>query len=356
MFLLVDSKMRALFSMLFGASMLLVAERAGETATGVHYRRMLVLALFGAAHFYLLWWGDILLHYALVGGIAFAFRDRPAASLLGAGITCFLVQALISAMLLLGLYQLQASAATPGAADDVVQRWLDIRAQLGLATPDRLATEIALYRGAWSGIAAVRMGEEALSPLSLLYADGAETLGLMLFGMAALKSGFLTGQWPRRAYWRAAAWGYGVGLAGSAGLLVLALRAGNDSLALYGASVAGGLPFRPLVAMGHAALGMLWFTGGEGPLRARIVAAGRTAFTNYLGTSLAMAALFYGWGLGLFGRLDRAQLYLIVPVVWAAMLLWSGPWLAYFQYGPLEWLWRSLARGRLQPVFRRNAA
>ena len=66
------------------------------------------------------------------------------------------------------------------------------------------------------------------------------------------------------------------------------------------------------------------------------------AFTNYLATSVLMTALFYGWGFGLFGRLDRIALWLPVFGMWGLMLAWSKPWLDRFHYGPLEWLWRSL--------------
>jgi uncharacterized protein len=74
------------------------------------------------------------------------------------------------------------------------------------------------------------------------------------------------------------------------------------------------------------------------------------AFSNYLFTSLICTTLFYGYGFGLYGHLSRAALYLVVVGVWALMLLWSKPWLEHFRYGPLEWLWRSLARLRLQPM------
>ena len=79
---------------------------------------------------------------------------------------------------------------------------------------------------------------------------------------------------------------------------------------------------------------------------------GRTAFTNYLGTSLLAGFVFYGWGLGIYGQLGRAEAWLLAPLFWIAMLVWSKPWLDRFRYGPLEYAWRSLARGRLQP-FRR---
>jgi uncharacterized protein len=80
----------------------------------------------------------------------------------------------------------------------------------------------------------------------------------------------------------------------------------------------------------------------------RIAAVGRAAFTNYLGTSI-LASLFF-CGFGLFGRLDRFETWLAAPAMWLVMLLWSKPWLDRFRYGPLEWMWRSLARGKLEPA------
>jgi uncharacterized protein len=65
-----------------------------------------------------------------------------------------------------------------------------------------------------------------------------------------------------------------------------------------------------------------------------------------------MTTLFYGYGFGLFGRLGRAELWLVVILMWALMLLWSKPWLQRYRYGPFEWLWRTLARGGIQPMRR----
>jgi uncharacterized protein len=103
------------------------------------------------------------------------------------------------------------------------------------------------------------------------------------------------------------------------------------------------------MVLGWACLILLLARPG-GALTLRIAAAGRMAFTNYLVTSLICTTLFYGYGLGWFGHLSRAELYLVVLAIWALMLLWSRPWLARFRYGPFEWLWRSLARWRFQPM------
>jgi uncharacterized protein len=97
-------------------------------------------------------------------------------------------------------------------------------------------------------------------------------------------------------------------------------------------------------------------TRNGGALVERVAAAGRAAFTNYLGTSILMTAFFNGWGLGWFGTLSRIELWLVVVAMWALMLIWSKLWLDRFQYGPFEWLWRSLSRWSPQPMARRPAA
>src|SRR3546814_5623182 len=103
------------------------------------------------------------------------------------------------------------------------------------------------------------------------------------------------------------------------------------------------------MTLGWAAL-ILWLIAvtASDAARARLAAAGRMAFTNYLMTSIVMTTIFYGYGLGLFGSVGRAPLYLFCIGMWAAMLLWSKPWLDRFHYGPFEWMWRRLARARLQ--------
>ena len=111
---------------------------------------------------------------------------------------------------------------------------------------------------------------------------------------------------------------------------------------------------RPVTVTAIAALVIL-LTRRGGALTRRIAAAGRAAFTNYLGTTLLACLVFYGYGLGLFGRLTRWEAWLVAPCFWAVMLLWSKPWLDRFRYGPFEWAWRSLSRGKLQPMRKMRA-
>ena len=120
---------------------------------------------------------------------------------------------------------------------------------------------------------------------------------------------------------------------------------------MFGTSLVFSAPFDIVMTVGWAALIMLRIqTRASTAVRARLAATGRMAFTNYLVTTVVMTTIFYGYGLGLFGSVGRAGLYLFCFGMWAAMLAWSKPWLARFHYGPLEWLWRSLSRLSLQPM------
>ena len=106
------------------------------------------------------------------------------------------------------------------------------------------------------------------------------------------------------------------------------------------------------MVLGMAALMVAYSPAWTGPLAERIRAAGRAAFTNYLGTSIVMLFIMHGWALGFFGKLNRPELYILTVIMWVVMLAWSKPWLERYRYGPLEWLWRCLTYRRLFPLKR----
>lgn len=343
--ILVDGKMRGLFSWLFGASLLLVATRAGARAASVHYRRMATLFGFGLAHCLLVWDGDILMHYALVGALAFRWRHAPVERLVAAAIAFLLVQLLIDLGPPLVADRLAAATRlSPADAHD----FLDMRDQFGVPRAATIAHQLALHHAGWGALVAARWRELPGIIVGTLGSFGCETLAYMLLGMASLRSGLLAGAWPRATYRRWALVGLGAGGAGFALLAAWVIACGFDFRAVAWEALVWSLPLRPAMIAGWACL-VLWLAR-PGWLTDRIAAAGRAAFSNYLGTSIACALLFDG--LGWFGRLSRAELLPVVIVVWIAMLAWSRPWLARLRYGPMEWAWRSAARGRLQPMRR----
>lgn len=353
-FVLIDNKMRCLFSLLFGASLLLVAERAeaaGRSPAAAHYSRMLWLLVFGLLHFYLVWDGDILSLYAPIGMLAYAFRRLPPDRLVAAAIVFLLMDSAIMVELWRGFAAGEAAAHAPGAAPATILQWRSAAEDLIPPGPADLARDLAAYRGGWSGVVAHRWADNALGPVTNLILAGPQTLGLMLLGMAGLKSGFLTGAWDASRYRRVILIGLAIGIPAHAALAWWTWRSGFPGALVFGSYFLFAMPFYYLQAAAYAAAIVLLARRGNAFV-ARLAAVGRAAFSNYLGTSLLASGLFFGFGLGLYGRLDRLEAWLVAPLLWALMLLWSKPWLDRFRYGPFEWLWRSLARGRRQPMRR----
>lgn len=351
-FVLVDGKMRGLFSLLFGASMLLViqrAEAAGRSPAAIHYSRMAWLLVLGCVHYYLIWFGDILTLYALTGMIAFFFRNRPVRQLVIWGLVFLGIDLAIMSVASWQFFLAEAAARAPHPAAATLATWREMSGAFGVPDAAGLARSLALYRGPWTGIVHTQLTQGLLDPLFQLKFGVAETLGYMLLGMAGLKSGFLKGAWPDSRYRRIAAWTLGVSIPVYAFYAWVNWRSGFDVSIYFTIFFVATNPFRLAMMAGYASLIILLSRRG-GWLVQRIAAAGRAAFTNYLGTSLLACAIFYGWGLGLFGSLGRLDAWLFVPAFWTVMLLWSKPWLDRFTYGPFEWLWRSLARFRLQPM------
>jgi uncharacterized protein len=349
-FVFFDGKMRGLFSFLFGASMLLVIDRAearGESAARVHYARMVWLLVFGLVHMWLIWWGDILSHYALIGMIAFLFRKMRVSQMIGLGIALLFVELVATSFIPITVTMAQADPGSKDLADAL--RALN----KGFGTPPAawITEQIALHRGSWWSIAVHRFKDMQIMPVLGLVQFGWETLAYMLFGMAGLRSGMLTGSWDRARYLKWAATGIGTALPVYALIAAWIVSQQFSLIAVTAGVMPATVPFRPLAIVGWASLIILLMRPG-GFLTTRIAAAGRMAFSNYLGTSLICTTLFYGYGLGWFGEMSRAEVYLVVFAVWAGMLIWSKPWLDRFAYGPLEWLWRSLSRGQLQPICR----
>ncbi|HEY8618304.1 DUF418 domain-containing protein [Phenylobacterium sp.] len=353
---LVDGKMRALFTFLFGASAVLIADRAasarGLSPAQTHYRRMFWLAVFGLLHAVFFWFGDILVTYAVAGLVIFPFRKlSPRAQVtLGA--------AILLALLAKNLWQaeqlatLRAAASAPGAPAALVAAWQEARGAIA-PPPQVAAAELAGFGGGFVDAVHARLELLKMFYTYFLPQDAIpEAIGQMFIGMALFRLGFFTLRWTSRAYAALAAFGYLVCAPVTAWLAWLIWRSGFEPLVLHELEV-WQQTTRPFIALAHAAaLLLLVRSGATGPLVDRLAAAGRMAFSNYLMTSIITAALFGGWGFGLFGELSRAQLLFVVAGVWAFILLWSRPWLARFRYGPFEWAWRSLVQWRRQALLR----
>jgi uncharacterized protein len=331
-FVLIDGKMRTLFTLLFGAGLWLFFERARQRGEGtlLAVRRLGLLALAGLMHFHLLWEGDILLAYALCGLVALLFIGVPARDQLILGLLGYTLGAAFYGLQYGGAYAME----------------LGNFANAGTPSPDDGRAAELIMSGDYAGFVANNVTARALDPFSQLWVNSSETLPLILMGMALMRLGFFERGFGVR-------WSGTIGLAAimSGGLLTLGIglwmRATQfDLYATFLAHVSLTALPRLAIALGLIALLATWSPRWNGWLAQRVRAAGRAAFTNYIGTSFVMLFVFHGWALGLFGMLSRPQLYIVAALGCVAMLVWSKPWLERFRYGPLEWLWRCLTYGR----------
>jgi len=365
---LVYGKFISIFAMLFGAGLILMGDRLearGASVRGVHYRRNLWLLVIGVVHAALIWWGDILITYALAGFLIYPLRRRSPRALLIWGTVLVLLTPLASLAgkafyhphVMERAAELEAKQAGGEALTDdeaaELRQVEEFRTMLDPPTAAELDSVIVLHReGSYGELVRARVPEipEHALPFVVLAA------GLMFLGMALMKTGVFAGTRSRGFYVRAIAIGYGVGIplclwstwdharhdfdmANYVGLNLLVNEIGNVA-----------------VALGHVGVVVLLVHAGRlGRLRPALAAVGRTALSNYLLTSVVFTFVFYGWGFdGLFGRVNRFPQMAFVVAWWAIQLPLSVWWLPRFRYGPAEWAWRSLTYWRVAP-FRSRA-
>ena len=349
---LIDGKMRGLFTILFGAGLYLFIEkaRANGATRMLQLRRLLWLGLFGLLHFYLIWQGDILFAYAVSGMVLILFLlDLSVRQQLVLGLLGYLVGALFYGSSLIFMQSVVDGPEPETAALAQVRQ--EFIASANADIDDGIA-ETALRQDASYGDLVQHMVEQhGLDPLGEFFDFPFETLPLMLIGMALYRMGVFDGGYPA-SFGR---WGWSLLVLGGAATLWIGLATKEAGLTYYGTYAAhlGWSPIpRILMTFGYLALLIHYRPQAGGRVGDRVCAVGRAAFTNYLGTSLVMLMVFGNWGLDLFGQLGRSELYLLCLAAWLVMLIWSPWWLKRLRYGPLEWVWRCLTYGRIFPLRR----
>ncbi|NCP13485.1 MAG: DUF418 domain-containing protein [Sphingomonadales bacterium] len=342
-FVLIDGKMRGLFTLLFGAGMVLFMDKAwarGGTRA-LQAWRLAVLAVFGMVHFFFIWPGDILFYYALFGFIALACVRWSVKTQLFVGLGGYMVGVLLMGAAL-SMPWLMTETAFGESSPEMVEARAGLLAAVDTALARGDVPNAAIASGDYGALVRYRITEQWSEPLSNAMLFGFESLPLMLIGMALYRLGFFSGAIERSRLLR---WGWGGLIAGGLAHLAIGLAVKAGGFSYYG-TLAGFVGWSTLprlwMVLGLAAVLVAYAPGATGWLGDRVRAAGRAAFTNYLGTSVLMMLVFHGWALGLFGQLNRPQLYIVVVLTWAVMLAWSKPWLDRYRYGPLEWLWRCL--------------
>lgn len=347
-FVAIDGKMRGLFSLLFGAGLWLFISKARERGATkmLAARRMVFLGLFGLAHLYFIWIFDILFLYAVSGLVLLAFLDMKPENQIILGLLGFIISALLFTAMIGGLYLVVSG----GVMDPVEAAEIQKDISAGMAEGTKMTD--AIIAGDYPAFVAANFSENLWMPFSAVSQGLVETMGLMLIGMGLLRLGFFEGRFDRA---KMQLWGW-AGVIGG-GLVTLWnglwLRSTEFDILAGLMSYIGTSAFpRLAMILGLAALMVVYAPAFTGFIGQRVSAAGRAAFTNYLGTSIVMLFVFHGWAFGLFGELSRPQLYVVTLAAWAVMLAWSKPWLDRYRYGPLEWLWRCLTYGKIFPMRR----
>lgn len=372
MSVIADGKMRAIFSLTFGASVYLLIDRlsrkgAAAEAADVHYRRMLWLLLFGLIHAYFIWGGDILFPYAMMGLVLYPLRKlSPRALLTGAAILVLIMTGealreyyhtknLHSEYLQIQVAEKEGKKLT-SAQQEQKKEWEETVKDFSPSAED-LKTETDAHLGSYFQLFAFRAKDVYRFHSYPIYAPFPwfDILAMMLIGMALLKLGVLTGNYSSKFYLWMALFSFAIGLPAHSWWVwwYVKQQFSLDSWNFTGLAYEIGR----FTAFGYIAVILMVIKSGVLRTATKTLAcAGRMAFSNYILTSLICTTIFEGYGFGLFGKLQRYQLYGIVLCVWMVILIVSPIWLRHFCFGPLEWVWRSLTYWKKQPFRIREPA
>jgi uncharacterized protein len=342
-------KFISLFSLLFGFGLAMQAARAaaqGQSPWPAGLRRLAILAVVGILHWSLVWYGDILTLYALLGVIALACTGLSQRSL---GWIIVVVAVLVAlnafggaALYAVGLMMLAGAGAAEADAAATTERGLKAMLEAGFAPmhPAWIEAERAAFaEGPFLDAMLFRCVLFAFGFIAALFSYGWQSLFMMLCGVYAFKAGFFG---PEGAAFRRR-------IALPALLLGLALSFGSalPSLILGFDSAAARVTYLVLVPLSamvlpfaYAAIIVEWAPKLPSFLATPLERTGRMSFTVYLCESLVCTALASWWGLAWFGTLNDAQAAVTAFVVWVALVLFATAWLAIFRIGPFEWLWR----------------
>jgi len=335
---LAQAKFYTMFSFLFGWGMALQMKRAqhqGADVRSFYVRRLAILLAIGLAHAILIWEGDILVHYAVLGVLLLAFRNRSSRFLLTAALVLVLIPVVVS-------------APGPGA---IIREW-----QGGLVAPLRRDVvqghQANVYvTGSYAELVVQRMKAVALGYARVL-SWAPHILGMLLLGFYVGRRGILGDIDTHRPLLRRVLWaGLSLGLTLN---VVFVVASDNPTLfppayrelAQRGARTIAG----SALSVFYVVLIVLLTRRERWMARlAPLAAVGRTALSNYLLQSVACTLLFYGYGMGLYGQLGPATTVIIALLLFRAQIAVSTWWTARYRFGPAEWLWRSLAYARFQP-------
>jgi len=330
---LAENKFMALFSLLFGMGLALQVDRAearGVRPGSFYPRRLVVLAVFGALNGTMIFFGDILLPYAVAGAVLYLLRKRSPRAMLWTAAALLTIGISLS-VVFEGLVTGGEGGGGEGSGEDYVG--------MGRALADGSFLEGSAARGQ------IYLGWLFLSSI---IAFNWRIMALFLVGAALLRTGWVRAD-KAALHARVALAGLSVGLMCEGASLCLH---GREDLGVTLRVVdvllhqLGGLA----LSAGYAGLVATWcWRGGAATLRRAIARTGRMALTNYLGQNIVAGLIFYGHGLGLIGAFSRLEILGIAVAIYVAQVLVSDVWMARGGSGPFERLWRRLTYPRAAP-------
>ena len=331
-FLFADQKFMAIFSMLFGASTAIICDglaRRNEPVATTYAKRITGLLIIGLFHAYLLWSGDILVSYAVASVVPFLFRNLRWQIIAAAGL------GLLAAGTLLSLEAFNSISGLPPEIQTTIaeQYWQPTQAT-------QLA-EVAAYQGTWLDHIAVRAHHAWGFQTDIFISWGFWRVGgLMLLGLALYRQGFLRGQLTGKTYGLLAV------LFSFTGFWLVTTGLTENTVANWQ------FPFSFFLANNWNYWGSLLVALGYISVFAWLLKAtkfrfgfsslgnvGRAALSNYLFQTIACITIFYGFGGGLFGKLERVETALVVAAVWTTQLALSAVWFRFYDKGPVEGVW-----------------
>jgi uncharacterized protein len=357
-----EGTMRGLFSLLFGVGMFIFLDRltkkgAGIKAADIFFRRLLWLLIFGLIHGYLLLWtGEILYDYALMGFLVYSFRNMAPKKLITvAGILVLAGMAwhysdfrasekLAADVSLIDSYKAGNKELTKE-LEESQTKWEKIQEE---RSPEFIAEfNSSMQKGYFDVVA-------FLAPINLhfdtwmSYRYGLwDVLSMMLVGIALFKWKILSAEKSWGFYAGFAAIGYLIGLSINYYELQIILEGQFSPVSMAKSNLTYDLG-RVSTCMGHLGLIMLFCKSNFLIwLKSSLASVGKMALTNYIMHSVICMIVFTGVGFGLFGKLQRYELLYVVFSIWIFQLIISPIWLRYYNYGPLEWLWRNLSYGKV---------
>ena len=371
-----DGTQRAMFSMLFGAGILLFVKNVEKRIEGIRvadyfFRRQLWLLVFSLIDvFLLLWNGDILLDYALFGMLLFTFRNLSPKKLLIAAGVCLLLMLARENRDLYKSKKVIARGETV-AAMDTTKLKLSPKQQDELSAmtefKERTSLEKRIKRmqknvrilssGSYEEVYEFRTERYLTQIVRYIFFEAWDVLLFMFLGMAFFKMGILTGQAPSKIYWWMLIVGLGLGLFLSYLQMLenVKYQYNNFEYSKH-ASISYYQLHRALRSLGlFAAIMLLYKSGLFKWLFALMRPVGQMAFTNYLMQSFICGLFFNSMGFGMYGQLQRIEIYYVVAAIWLFQIIFCNIWLRYYRFGPFEWAWRSLTYWKKQQLKKQSA-